>query len=41
MFLASIEGAVVLARATASTAPLQRVAAELEQLVVGAVAQTA
>jgi AcrR family transcriptional regulator len=40
-FLASIEGAVVLARATGSTAPLGRVASELERLVVGAVAQAA
>jgi AcrR family transcriptional regulator len=38
MFLASIEGAVVLARAQQSVAPLERVASELERLVVAALA---
>jgi AcrR family transcriptional regulator len=41
IFLAAIEGAVVLARADRSTEPLKRVAGELERLVVDAVAQAA
>jgi AcrR family transcriptional regulator len=36
MFLASIEGAVVLSRAQRSVAPLERVASELEQLILAA-----
>jgi len=36
MFLASIEGAVVLSRAQRSTAPLERVASELERLLASA-----
>ena len=37
LVIASIEGAIVLARAARSTGPLERVAAELEQVLVGAI----
>jgi AcrR family transcriptional regulator len=37
LVIASIEGAVVVSRAVRSTGPLERVAGELEQLLVGAV----
>jgi TetR/AcrR family transcriptional repressor of lmrAB and yxaGH operons len=41
IFLASIEGAVVLSRAQQSAAPLERVAPELERLLVAALDQPA
>ena len=37
LVIASIEGAVVLSRALRSTGPLERVAGELEQLLVDAI----
>jgi TetR/AcrR family transcriptional regulator, lmrAB and yxaGH operons repressor len=37
LVIASIEGAVVVSRAVRSTGPLERVAGELEQLLVGAI----
>jgi AcrR family transcriptional regulator len=38
--IAAIEGAIVLARAQRSTAPLERVAAELEELIGAAIADS-